>query len=56
MLQVKELQRICVTAGDSDEGVRLGRVEAVEAIRPRFPNLESESSSSGIGNTNGSGV
>jgi metal-dependent phosphohydrolase len=41
---------------NSDEGIRLGRAEAVEAIRSRFPSLESESSSSVTGNTDGSGV
>ena len=41
---------------NSDEGIRLSRAEAIEAIRSRFPSLESESSSSGTGNTDGSGV
>lgn len=41
---------------NSDEGIRLGRAEVVEAIRSRFPSLESESSSSVTGNTDGSGV
>lgn len=41
---------------NSDEGIRLGRVEAVEAIRSRFPNLEPEPSGSDTGSTNRSGV